>query len=161
MTKRKYVSKGNTAKYLSYRYAHSRAKQALENKFYLEAICLYESMLADRLLSFISHVAPEKKVNLRMAFGILADKVEECANEKDLLDANHTKIVVGEIRAWIQSRNACVHSVAKSAYGQPTVPVEQFIATAEKTALDGKKLFGRVKAWHGKEKRNWDKKIKS
>jgi hypothetical protein len=44
---------GNVVKYLSYREAWTRIKQAQEQGFYLEAVTLEESIITDRLISYL------------------------------------------------------------------------------------------------------------
>ena len=45
---------GNHAKYLSYRLARDRMKAAIEADFPLEAVTIAESLITDRLLSFVN-----------------------------------------------------------------------------------------------------------
>ena len=45
---------GNSEKYESYREAWARIKQAKDNDFFLEAITIQESIISDRLISFLS-----------------------------------------------------------------------------------------------------------
>ncbi len=44
---------GNVAKYLSYREAWARIKLARRQGFFLEAVTIDESIISDRLLSFL------------------------------------------------------------------------------------------------------------
>jgi len=53
--------KGNVKKYQSYTYANSKIKLAIVKKFYIEAIAIEESIISDRLISFLTAVSPTKK----------------------------------------------------------------------------------------------------
>jgi len=55
--------RGNVAKYLSYREAWSRIKTAQEHGFYLEAVTLEESIIADRLISYLVGVKAIKRAD--------------------------------------------------------------------------------------------------
>jgi len=47
------MKNSNIRKYLSYKEAYSRMDKAIKNGFYFEAITIQESILSDRLLSFV------------------------------------------------------------------------------------------------------------
>lgn len=47
------IIKGNAAKFWSYREAWTRIKQAQEQGFYLEAVTIEESIISDRLMSYL------------------------------------------------------------------------------------------------------------
>ena len=55
--------KGNAQKYLSFKEAWARIKSAQEAGFYLEAITIQESIMSDRITSYLSYKAmlPTKK----------------------------------------------------------------------------------------------------
>ena len=55
--------KGNAQKYLSFKEAWARIKSAQEAGFYLEAIAIQESIMSDRIISYLSYKAmlPKKK----------------------------------------------------------------------------------------------------
>ena len=59
----------NYYKFYSYRYAYSQMKKAMEGKFYLEAITIQESIITDRLLSFVIRkgvlVISDNKLHIR------------------------------------------------------------------------------------------------
>lgn len=142
----KEIKSKNTEKYLSYAEAHRRMNSACEQKFFLEAITIQESIISDRLLSYlngkkiISVDDPKFKIN-RVSFNSLIEKLGK------------THELFSELNEWRENRNICVHSIAKSLPGEPTLSVNKFLEIAEKTAVLGKKLTRKVEDWHKREKR--------
>ncbi len=136
----------NRLKYLSYSEANRRMKNAYNQGFYLEAITIQESIISDRLLSYLVG----KKL-----FKITEVKVS--SNEASLFKLikalGVTHILYDELDKWRDNRNKCVHSIAKSYPGQPTMSVEVFLEMAKETAEKGISLVRKVNQWHKTEKR--------
>ncbi len=63
--------KANTAKYLSYAEAWRRIKSANEREFYFEVVTLCESIISDRLLSYLLGVDPRRPIQLKTPFAVL------------------------------------------------------------------------------------------
>lgn len=59
------AQKGNVAKAASYREAKARIKAAKEQHFYIEAIAIIESIISDRILSYLhgAHNFPPRTKN--------------------------------------------------------------------------------------------------
>ena len=54
---------GNRCKYLSYREAWARIKQAQQQQFFLEAVTLEESIITDRLICYlVVKVSKQEKI---------------------------------------------------------------------------------------------------
>jgi hypothetical protein len=143
--------KGNQAKYLSYRLAHERMKAAIQAGFPLEAVAIQESLLTDRLLSFINFYGagfdPEKST-----LGRVAEKAAAICRET-------TKDVEGENLAiaaveWSFDRNAIIHAIAKSGQGQgPRIQADFFLEHASGVADRGTSLVRAIKNWHRQQLR--------
>jgi hypothetical protein len=124
-------------------------KKAIEGKFYLEAITIQESIITDRLLSFVIR----KK---------LLDTTDSKLLIQNISLNNLTKLskvyfdddaLITELDEFRFSRNECIHAMVKSYPGNPTQKVSQFQKLARETSLSGKILTRRVDAWHTKMKK--------
>ncbi len=143
--------KGNWAKYLSYRLAHDRMKAAIEAGYPLEAIAIAESLITDRLLSFVNfHGAgfdPEK-----CTLGPAAQKAAKICRETTK-DPDGERLAV-RAQDWARDRNTVLHSIAKSGQGVgPKIPADSFVDHAHKVAIRGLALVREVKVWHRKQLR--------
>jgi len=136
----------NAAKGASFTYAFRRINESLKSGYYLEAVTLSESIISDRLLSFVKH--HQKDENVKTPFHKLiksAKKLNKTAvvtkDGTDLFDA---------LDEWRDKRNKCIHAVAKSEPGEPTRPVDVFLEMAEQCAIEGKVLARLICDWHKK-----------
>lgn len=97
------------------RAAAKRAAEAFEQRFYLEAITLTESLLATRLESRLSHVRKcrgnSKAVNFDPLGRLCKDLIREDTEPVLDWEAYHPAILV--IRDWVNERNAALHEMAK------------------------------------------------
>lgn len=98
------------ARYHLYREAFAHANRAIEERFYLEAITVTESLLADRLESRASYL-------LKRDFGFktlenLIRKLSEIETDQTLKD-----IINKDVVSWKASRNRALHEMAKLAHG--------------------------------------------
>ena len=143
---------GNAGKYESYREAFARIKAAQEEGFYLEAVTIEESVISDRLASWLSAnpVAGKAPLKASASFGNLI------ARWRKLWQASHpdeteTTKRIEAIDQWRECRNTLVHAIAKSAPGTATIPVDQFLELAERVAKEGEQHAKAVKKWHAGE----------
>jgi hypothetical protein len=139
---------GNVSKYESYREAWSRIKLAQENHFFLEAITIKESIISDRLISFLSR--PEspnplsKETNgqfpsfnqlIRRWRSEFSDTSVSCP---DLID---------KVDQWRRIRNEAIHAIVKSDPGEPTQPIDSFLQKAKEAAEEGERIAREVCKW--------------
>lgn len=140
--------KGNAPKYLSYREAWSRIKKAQEQGFYLEAVTLQESIITDRLISYLVGVgAIERAVKLHQypSFAQLMNKWKmQNPNPIDIQDYKDLQTAVDE---WRLKRNKVVHGMVKSHPGTATHEVMDFLEEAKLSAEQGKKLARAICHW--------------
>ena len=141
--------KKNHAKGESFSYAFIRIKQSIENEYYLEAVTIAESVISDRLLSFVKPKI--KKFDITTQFYKLIRAAKKLntiklnkKNDMDLFDA---------LDDWRKERNRCVHALAKSEPGYETISVEDFQKMTKKCAIQGKDLARQVCNWHRKAKK--------
>jgi len=142
--KTKNVKKGE-----SYKYAFERMPEAIEGGYFLEAITIAESIINDRLQSFVIG----KDVKGRGSFG---DMIKGILNHVPKMD-EETLSLVKRLKPWKDLRNECIHGIAKSHPGQPTIDVDAFHGRAEEVAESGYLLAKEVTAWHKKSLRAGNK----
>ena len=139
----------NYYKFYSYRYAYSQMKKAIEGKFYLEAITIQESIITDRLLSFVIrkeliNTSDSKLLIRNISLNNLTKLSEEHFDDDALI------IELDEFRF---SRNNCIHAMVKSFPGNPTQKVSEFQKLARETSFSGRILTRKVDAWHTRMKK--------
>ena len=92
-------------RYVIYLNAYKRISEAVEAGFYLEAVTLIESLLADRLESRLSYVKGEE-----FSFKTLDRIVNSAKGEPDDI---LRKIVQTDVTNWKDQRNKALHEMAK------------------------------------------------
>ena len=138
----------NKSKYLSYKKAWERINAALEQGFFLEAITIEESIISDRLLSYILGVEPKAKVGIKSGLGDLISHWRKHAGAS-LIQADGADL--GDAtNVWRVKRNSAVHGLVKSAPGTPTTQPDDFLELARQAAEDGKTLARKIQNWHKK-----------
>ncbi len=145
------VVNGNGAKYLSYREAWARIKLASRHGFFLEAVTIEESIISDRLLSFL-----EKRCGLALKdatkgnfnqiiqrwYAIALDRHTGVPAEIEALKALNERLQV-----WRSGRNEVVHGMVKSKASQHDDHIDNFLLAAEAHARSGEKLAREVDTW--------------
>lgn len=87
-----------------YQASYKRARRAINTGFYLEAIVLIESMMADRLESVIAKRSSEP---------IPFRTVGQAAAAVRALDIEFDAILLDQVSAWSRGRSRWVHEFAK------------------------------------------------
>jgi hypothetical protein len=134
---------GNASKYESYREAWSRIRLAQKNGFFLEAIAIQESIISDRLLSYLyrptESTPPLSKNHSR--FPSLNELIQKWRSEfPDALPSGAYLDLIGAVDQWRCFRNEAIHAIVKSEPGQPTQPVDLFLQKAKEAAEAGDKI---------------------
>lgn len=136
----------NKLKYLSYAEAWRRIAAGNKQGFYFEAVALCESILSDRLLSYLNAKSPNSKFDCRTRFAKLISEWRKTApaaslqfGEEDLGEA---------VDAWRNARNDVIHGLTKSPPGTPTSELAPFLERAQETAKRGALLARAVSNWH-------------
>lgn len=147
--------RGNSAKAKSYAWCFQRMKEAHEAGFHLEAIALAESIITDRLLSFIRGALKNgtghhvRQVMRRSADEVTLGPLIKCLEES----AIEPGIPIGELDAWRRARNTLLHGLAKSDPDQPTKDLDGLLREASTAAQQGRRLARMVADWHRRELR--------
>lgn len=140
------VNTNNETKYWSYTVAFDRMKLAQEEKFYLEAVTIAESIICDRLLSFLVEKGAfeneKEETIIKKSFGRLIKLWKSRAvDDTDLVNA---------VDLWREKRNEIVHGIVKSLPSTEHPDIEDFLAYARETAKEGEELAGKVRSWKNK-----------
>jgi hypothetical protein len=143
------TSPPNTAKYLSYKAAWARINQAQAAGYPFEVVTLCETIISDRLLSFVLGVAPTTKANVRTSFDSLIKLWGKHASPRPI--AKDGSDLISAVDAWRVQRNTVVHSMTKAMPGSPTEVVSTFIQRASTSATEGIRLAKEVQSWHRKQ----------
>jgi hypothetical protein len=146
----------NANKYFSYSEAWVRIKKAHGSGFYLEAVTLEESIIADRLLSFLvcaGEIQAESRVENR-SLGQLVQLWKKRVPEP--IAATHFPDLHAAVDEWRKRRNLVVHGMVKSMPGAQHGDVLDFLKEAEFVAFQGKALALAVSDWTKKFKRQFD-----
>lgn len=142
---------GNEAKFLSYREAWARIKLATKQGFFLEAVTIEESIVSDRMLSF-----------LEKSCGVVIGGHSLSKTSKEWL--KHAKKFVGEesdeaklvdelfsrLNAWRDHRNNVVHGIVKSKVPRLEDHIDNFLTGAASAALEGEKVARAIDRWVSK-----------
>jgi len=142
---------GNVTKFDSYREAWARIKLSQDEGFYLEAIAIEESILTDRLVSFLTRPdcqTPIKKNNKGRypSFGNLIKLLSDDIGEP--LAIGEFEDICVSLDEWREKRNQAVHALVASDPGSPTIPVDAFLNEAKEAADLGAELAMAVSGWH-------------
>jgi hypothetical protein len=109
------VLKGNVAKHLSYREAWARIGAAQGHGFYLETVTLVESMITDRLISYLVGIGVLTRPNQLAQYPPLGRLIQiwktHCPNP---VVTRHVTDLQSEVDIWRQRRNKIVHGMVKS-----------------------------------------------
>ena len=149
-------------KYESYKEANNLLNDARENNDLprcIAAIAVCESIIADRLQSFLMFKAPDifferGKEKKFVATGIMvSESLKHFPELKIHVNSkNHGKVkstsLFLDIKTWLNSRNDICHGFVKSKPGTPTKEISAFHKAAIKAAEDGIRLTKLVSKWH-------------
>lgn len=143
---------GNAAKYESYREAWARIDSACKDHYFLEAITIEESIISDRLISYLSRSdspSPLKPKGKRRRYPGFADLIDLFRNDvgEPVLQGDFRDLGAS-LDEWRDSRNSAIHAIVKSEPGTPTFPIEEFLADAQRCAEEGRELARAVCDWH-------------
>jgi hypothetical protein len=134
-------------KYFSYREAWVRIKKARGYGFYLEAITIEESIITDRLVSYlvrVGEIKPGAQIE-RQSLGQLIQcwikRVSDPIPDKYFGDLRPA------IDDWRRRRNRMIHAMVKSAPDADHGDVRAFLEEAELVAMQGEALARALTDW--------------
>lgn len=117
------------------RLTHVRVKVAIEAGFYIEAIALIESILADRIESKVAYLGEAPVEHLTVNQGINA------LNSYGVILDHHQ--LFDEVKLWANGRSKWIHEFAKLSTNEE-FDWERRISDAAQVAIEGQKLLTRL-----------------
>jgi hypothetical protein len=145
----------NANKYFSYSEAWVRIKKARGSGFYLEAVTLEESIIADRLISFlvcVGEIQAGSRVE-KCSFGQLIQLWTKRVLQP--IPVPHFPDLRSAVDEWRKHRNQIVHGMVKSMPGAQHSDVLDFLKEAEFVAFQGEALALAVSDWVKKAKKQF------
>jgi len=135
---------GNVGLYERYVEAWKRIKLSIDQGFHFEAIAIEESIMSNRLKSFlyVTDTKTQRDVNggTFISFGTLIKRLGKQA--ESFPD-------VASLDDWRKRRNRALHALAQSLPGKrPEMDVKAFLEEAKATAVDGARLARQISNWH-------------
>ena len=149
--------KGNAKKYEAYREAWTRIKQAQENGFFLEAITIQESIISDRLISFLSRPGADNTYTQQrenQSFFSFSKLIRCWRAEVPVpIQIDGFTDLIYAVDVWRESRNGAVHAIVKFDHTDEAQTIDTFLQAAMKVAIEGEQLARAVSKWQQKLKR--------
>lgn len=142
---------GNEAKFLSYREAWARIKVAIRQGFFLEAVTIEESIVSDRMLSFL-----EKSCGVVLGGHSLNNTSKEWlkhAKERFSADSDegrNAQDLFTQLNAWREHRNKVVHGIVKSRVARLDDHIDNFLDGAAAAAVEGENIARAIDRWVAK-----------
>ena len=144
---------GNVEKAKAYALAIDRMNSAIEGGFFLEAVTIQESILADRIWAALNankHIVT-KKSNVNPTLKPLGSALREWCNlaakgfDSTLKDIPVARLMLD---SWWSKRNALLHGVVKSLQGNaPSITADEFVNEAKLAAEIGKSYVADIMKW--------------
>jgi len=147
----------NANKYFSYSEAWVRIKKARGAGFYLEAVTLQESIITDRLVSFlvcVGEIHVESRIE-KCSFGQLIQLWTKRVRQP--IPVPHFSDLRSAVDEWRKHRNRVVHGMVKSMPGAHHGDVLDFLKEAEFVAFQGEALAHAVSDWVKQAKKQFIK----
>lgn len=144
---------GNEAKFLSYREAWARIKLAVKQGFFLEAVTIEESIVSDRMLSFL-----EKTCGIVLGGHSLNNISKEWLKQaKDHCSADSeegrtAQELFARLNSWREHRNKVVHGIVKSRVARLDDHIDNFLDGAATAAVEGEKIARAIDRWVSKNR---------
>jgi hypothetical protein len=143
----------------NYNYFWCTAKEIRKSEFFLEAISIQESIISDRLVSFLSRpgasnsfIKAREKGKFVSFYQLIQAWRKEFPNGLKYPEPTD-KDLIEKVNLWRRSRNEAIHAIVKSEPGTPTKPINKFLSATKKVAETGTKLARAVCIWQKGEKR--------
>jgi len=142
-----HVIRGNAAKFWCYCEAWSRIKQAQEQGFYLEAVTIEESIITDRLISYLISIGMTKQTEKPGRYPSFAELIKRWGQQCPLTKPQESHALQLQVDEWRQRRNKVVHGIVKIANDAALDTIVSFVEEAKQVAEEGKLLARAVADW--------------
>lgn len=144
--------KGNADKYLRYREAWTRITAAMNDRYYFEAVTLEESIICDRLISYLAGKGVTCVDSSYQSFDNLIKAWEQDTGGIPISEGNISNLQE-RVCEWKQLRNKVVHGMVKSCPDTELDDIQSFIEEARHAAEEGAKLARAVDNWQRRVKK--------
>ena len=145
------MTQKNTTKYLSYRYAWQKINQANDSGFHLEAVTICESIISDRIQSYLSHKYDYEEIK-NWNFSNQIKNWKKVTKSTDF-DGKYVNLIE-RVDEWRKIRNDVIHSIAKSEPKKATMKPSDFNNISKEAGLEGADLARLVSNWHRSQLKN-------
>ena len=141
----------NDIKQDRYREAYERIDSAISSGFSFEAIAIVESVLSDRICSFLRSVDKNKYKNVyRESFASLIRLWKDAVYPASIWE--ECSDLIKRVDNWRKIRNDCIHGFVKFPhYEAKVVSTKEFLEKAKKAATEGKQLSADVYNWRRRQ----------
>jgi len=144
--------KGNQQKQLSYARSWGKIRKALGTQHYSEAINLEESIIRDRLLSYLCRVGKLDPSDPRVKHRSLHQLIKLWRNQvKGPISDRFYSDLQGETDEWRKRRNR-IHEAVVSLPGEEHGDHFAYESEIQQTAIDGERLAKSIQNWYRREK---------
>jgi hypothetical protein len=121
-----------------HRQAHGSLNAAIENRFWIEAICIAESLMSDRIESYIQKNHEQQRITTLGSWSYELMKSDLLAKrDVELFERVHT---------WSKRRNLATHEMVKVSESHQSTWDER-VASCKRVAMEGKCLSAEVNNW--------------
>ena len=124
----------NNQRYELFKSLFSHLNQCIEKGFYIEAIALEESFIADRLESRINFLQPINEFSFKPLEKLIS-KIKEIESDEEI-----KSFVISEITNWKNGRNYAVHELAKIQINENTTWNDR-LKRCKESANSGKEIL--------------------
>lgn len=114
--------------------------KAMEADFYIEAIALMESLIADRLESLLNEVTNSDNFSFKTV-GYLANKA---LNNATIAQNNTLVDILEKIKVWAKKRNKAIHEMSKLSENDIDNPFSKRYAALKEIAEEAYRYFRKL-----------------
>lgn len=144
--------------------AYARIDSSIKTKHFFEAITIEESIISDRLASFLEATDTLKSDQIhRQSFANLIMLWKISTTNPGSIWETCDELIL-KVDSWRGQRNKYVHGLVKFPYQKANIPnTKEFLKGAETTANEGKMLANLVSEWRNRQaqvKRKYNKAFK-
>lgn len=147
-----------------YTEAYARIESSINTGHFFEAITIEESIISDRLASFLEATDTLKsdKIHKQSFSNLIMLWKISTTNPGTIWEACDE--LISKVDAWRKQRNKYVHGLVKFPNKKANIPnTTEFLKGAEKTANEGKALANLVSDWRNRQaqvKRKYNQALK-
>ena len=134
-----------------YREAYVRIDSAISHDCNFEAIAIVESVLSDRICSFLCSVDENKYKNVyEKSFANLIQSWKDAVHPASIWE--ECSDLIQRVDIWRKIRNDCIHGFVKFPRNEAkVVSTKEFLEKAKKAAIDGRELSADVYNWRSRQ----------